>query len=109
MHAGTKPHRRLRCVVDGGVEEDTDGGVEHGGRRGRFLWTFGQNEDGVEVVIVGGAAGGEEEVLIGVAEDAQLVEDGGVLVVGAELLRVLESTGGTHSTGGRFDVTAAVK
>jgi hypothetical protein len=80
MHAGTKPHRKRRCVVGGGVEEDTDGGVEHSGRRGRVLWTFAQNKDVVEVVIVGGATGGKEEVLIGVAEDARLVEDGGVML-----------------------------
>jgi hypothetical protein len=81
MHAGTKPHRKRRCIVGGGVEEDTDGGVEHGGRCGRVQWTFAQNEDVAEVVIVGGATGGEEEVLIGVAEDAQLVEDGGVMLL----------------------------
>jgi hypothetical protein len=47
--------------------------------------------------------------LIGVAENAQLVEDAGVLVVGAELLRFLESTGGARSAGGRVYVITAVK
>lgn len=96
------PGRVRRRVVGGGVDEDAHGGVEHLGRRGHVLCV---HEDEELVVAVGGG----EEVLVGEAERAGVVEDGGVLVVGAELLRVLERGGDAAGAGGGVGGVAAAE
>lgn len=76
-----------------------DGGVEHVHRRAHALRVL---EDDEVVVARGG-----EEVLVGEAEVAGVVDNGGVLVEGAELLRVLEGGGDAGLAGGGVAVAAA--
>ncbi len=98
---GEPPGRVRRRVAAGGVEEGGGGGVEHLRRRARVLRVHEQH--GAPVV-----RGGGEEVAVGEAEVAEVVDDEHVLVVGAQLLAPLEGVVDAGLAGGGVgDVAAA--
>ena len=97
---GEQPGGVGRRVVPGGVEEHGDGGVERLDRRAHVLRVH--EDHGIVVVASAG-----EEVLVGEAEVAGVVVHGGVIVVGAELLRVLERRGDAGPAGRGVGVPAA--
>lgn len=97
------PHRVYGFhVLDHGVEELVDGGVELADDvRGDVPSIVEPHH------LVVGIGGREEQVSVGEAEEAGVVEDGGAPVVGAQVLRVLEGGGDAGLAGGGVLVAAA--
>ena len=95
------PRRVRRRVVRGGVDEHCDGRVERCRRRGAHAAGALEGVGGDEVVIV------EEEVAVGVAELAEVVEDEHVLDERAPPRRVAEGGRDAALAGGGVGVAAA--